>query len=209
MTIAVFPTTPLRIVYGTYLNLDCIFQNLKIKDQHQLTPMRHPRWAISVSITRSQKAITVFICQRLAKAAYCGAGRANMVTCLGKYHCVSVLTFKMNSEILKFKHACLYETLLRGQNCKILKENTCLPRNALKPVYIYLTNISQRVKVVSPYSTCRYISIGVLQGSVAEPLLLNILINDIFYMDLSSLKSTTLQMIRPCTHATCLSMKLR
>ena len=59
-------------------------------------------------------------------------------------------------------------------------------RNALNLIYSYLTNRSQRVKVGSKNSTAQRISIGVPQGSVLGPLLLNIFINDIFLMDLES-----------------------
>ena len=59
-------------------------------------------------------------------------------------------------------------------------------RNALKLIYSYLTNRSQRVKVRSKNSTAQRISIGVPQGSVLGPLLFNIFINNIFLMDLES-----------------------
>ena len=47
-------------------------------------------------------------------------------------------------------------------------------KNALKLVYSYLTNRTQKVKIGSTYSSEKHILNGVPQGSVLRPLLLNI-----------------------------------
>ena len=58
--------------------------------------------------------------------------------------------------------------------------------NALKLVYCYLTNRGQRIKVGSAYSTFQNILTGIPQGSVLGPLLFNIFMNGMFYLDLGS-----------------------
>ena len=52
--------------------------------------------------------------------------------------------------------------------------------NALKLIFSYLSNRSQRVKVNSSYSSWAEIKCGVPQGSILEPLLFNIYLCDLF-----------------------------
>ena len=59
-----------------------------------------------------------------------------------------------------------------------------LDRNSLRLMLTYLSNRIQRVKVGTCLSKYGKIKSGIPQGSVLEPLLINIFINDIFYMNL-------------------------
>ena len=61
-----------------------------------------------------------------------------------------------------------------------------LKRNALKLVYDYLSNRSQKTKVGSSFSTYLDIVYGVPQGSILGPLLFNIDLCDLFFENYSS-----------------------
>ena len=55
-------------------------------------------------------------------------------------------------------------------------------RSVLKLVYDYLSNRKQRVKINGSFSSRQESIKGVLQGSVLGPLLLNVYINDLFFL---------------------------
>ena len=61
-----------------------------------------------------------------------------------------------------------------------------LERNALKLIYVYLSNRSQKTKVGSSFSTYLDIVYGVPQGSILGPLLFNIDLCDLFFENYSS-----------------------
>ena len=55
-------------------------------------------------------------------------------------------------------------------------------RSALALIHSYLSNRRQRAKINGSFSTWKEINLGVRQGSVLGPLLLNIYINDIILL---------------------------
>ena len=75
-------------------------------------------------------------------------------------------------------------------------------RNSLSLMLSYLSNRAQRVKIGTCLSQYGKIKSGVPRGSVLRPLLFNIFINDIFYMNLDCsifnfAEDTTIYSCRP------------
>ena len=56
-----------------------------------------------------------------------------------------------------------------------------IDNNSLKLIYSYLKGRNQRVKINAGYSSWKEILNGVPRGSVIEPFLFNIFINDLFF----------------------------
>ena len=92
-----------------------------------------------------------------------------------KGFCAAVLT-----DMSKAFDCIFYDLLIAKLNAYGLK------KNALKLVYDYVSNRSQKTKVGSSFSTYLDIVYGVPQGSILGPLLFNIDLCDLFFVNYSA-----------------------
>ena len=93
------------------------------------------------------------------------------ITCNRKGFCAAVLT-----DLSKAFDCICHDLLIAKLNIYGLE------RNALKLVYDYVSNRSQKTKVGSSFSTYFDIFYGVPQGSIHGPLLFNIDLCDLFFL---------------------------